>query len=345
MINSHENDVCQAYLQYKKVGDIMSEFNLLSCKDLYKILKKYNIPLRKKFSKSRRSKFIITKDKVEEIKSLFIQDFSIKKIAEHFDAPEVIISKICKDNNLCPKNCTFKQKYSLNQDFFEKIDKPEKAQFLGLLFADGYVNIKNNQVCVKLSEIDKEYLDKVKGILECDRPLYYTKPTSFISPSNGRQYTQAGSYNLTISNKKFTKDALSLGLHSQKTFTDFSLPDIPNNFLNSFVLGYFEGDGWITLKKKICALGRRQAIFGIIGQYSILKDFKTIMESELGITLNLRQTPDKYSIKLYTLTTSKKENLIKIYNWLYKDAPFYMGRKHTLWQEFLSSNPQLKLEN
>jgi len=32
-----------------------------------------------------------------------------------------------------------------NQNYFEKIDKPEKAYFLGLIFSDGSIGLKNEK--------------------------------------------------------------------------------------------------------------------------------------------------------------------------------------------------------
>jgi hypothetical protein len=39
-----------------------------------------------------------------------------------------------------------KQKYKINEDFFQEIDTEEKAYWLGFLYADGYIHVRSHQV-------------------------------------------------------------------------------------------------------------------------------------------------------------------------------------------------------
>ena len=41
---------------------------------------------------------------------------------------------------------------------------------------------------------------------------------------------------------------LELGIYEDKSHKDFVIPNIKESLINSFILGYFDGDGCITIK-------------------------------------------------------------------------------------------------
>lgn len=61
-----------------------------------------------------------------------------------------------------------KRIYKVNENYFEKIDTPEKAYILGFFYADGY----NNEEIGVLEFVQKEeridILEQIKECLECD---------------------------------------------------------------------------------------------------------------------------------------------------------------------------------
>ena len=68
-----------------------------------------------------------------------------------------------------------KQKYTLNEKFFDEIDTEEKAYWLGFLYADGYNNEKRKEVKIRLAIKDENHLLKLRDTLyvKKNRPLYY----------------------------------------------------------------------------------------------------------------------------------------------------------------------------
>lgn len=46
--------------------------------------------------------------------------------------------------------------YTLNENFFDKIDCEEKAYFLGFLYADGWVDKKGYQISISLIKEKKK---------------------------------------------------------------------------------------------------------------------------------------------------------------------------------------------
>lgn len=61
-----------------------------------------------------------------------------------------------------------KRIYKVNENYFEKIDTPEKAYILGFFYADGY----NNEEIGVLEFVQKEeridILEQIKECLKCD---------------------------------------------------------------------------------------------------------------------------------------------------------------------------------
>lgn len=66
------------------------------------------------------------------------------------------------------------KKYNYNTTYFEKIDSPEKAYWLGFLYADGCVrkNGKSLILEITLSKTDKLQLEKLRNVLSPNNVIY-----------------------------------------------------------------------------------------------------------------------------------------------------------------------------
>ena len=56
------------------------------------------------------------------------------------------------------------------------------------------------------------------------------------------------SIKLSVTNKGMYEDLVSHGMVENKSHSEYHFPQIPKEFYNSFILGYFDGDGCITIK-------------------------------------------------------------------------------------------------
>ena len=101
-------------------------------------------------------------------------------------------------------------KPNYDENYFENIDTPAKAYFLGLMYADGYISHTNYirkdgtiRICyimsISLQEKDKTILEKFREELKRSNNLLYTK--SFKSNPNRQPQ-----YCLSISGKKIYDD-------------------------------------------------------------------------------------------------------------------------------------------
>ena len=95
------------------------------------------------------------KDKQNIINSYYqYKNLKFKELAELCNVSERAYSRVLKENNI---DTHIKNRYTLNQNYFETIDTEHKAYWLGFIYADGYVGDENyNNIVIGLS--DKDFL-------------------------------------------------------------------------------------------------------------------------------------------------------------------------------------------
>jgi hypothetical protein len=124
---------------------------------------------------------------------------------------------------------------SLVRDYFKVIDTPMKAWVLGLLAADGSVS-KTGQLKLELHEKDAEIVQAVRDELAPDARIspYRTRTTPMLR--------------FMVSDPGLRDDLASHGVVNAKTLITAWPSGIPAEFVNSFVCGYYDGDGSLGLK-------------------------------------------------------------------------------------------------
>lgn len=209
------------------------------------------------------------------------------------------------------------RKYKLNEDFFENIDSEEKAYFLGFIFADGYVNEKNNIVDITIHNKDREILDKLVLCLYPDgRPLKTIR----------EKYIR-----LVINSKKIINDLVKHGCMQAKTFK-LVFPKIPIKFEKDFIRGYFDGDGCVYISK------HQTLNISIIGTIKLLNSIKEILIKNC----NIRDTKydDRYPNKNNNIRALRYGgNIIinRIYHYLYDDSTICLKRKRNKFLDILET--------
>lgn len=203
-------------------------------------------------------------------------------------------------------------------DYFKTIDTQEKAYFLGLLHADGYLqkrrkgNYEEITISVSLQEKDKELLEKFCSCIG----LPQDRVRIFESKRSNEQNRAV----VSISQKHFTKDLVDL--KNEKIFDK-----VPKELAHHFIRGFFDGDGSIYVRrnsKKIFYWAISFACFGPITDY-LLKN----------LPVEVRAYKDKRSEGLFDINTNKKEKLVSLFNFMYKDSTVYLERKYKKCLEML----------
>ena len=198
----------------------------------------------------------------------------------------------------------------VNHNYFNSIDSHIKAQILGVFFADGFIGKYNGNYLsgIKLQELDKEYLDSMRSILELKRPL-----TCYPPENENHQYL----YQLSISSKKIydnlQKYGVKKGLRNPPKYLD-------KKYVNSFILGFFEGDGSVGNVSN----NKYWLTFTSIS-YDLLEYIKKHIKENCCV--NEVNILDKKTA--YHLSWQGKKDIEKILYWLYNDVSldFIMKRK------------------
>jgi hypothetical protein len=229
------------------------------------------------------------------------------------------ISRVLREANINTKR---KNRYTLNENYFNKIDSEEKAYILGFIYADGFVgdNKFNN---IAISSIDEDIIRKIKNAIEF---------TGDIRKGNKGNFENSKiSSVLNFSSKVMASDLRKIGLYPNKSMTISSVPDIKSNLERHFIRGYFDGDGSIILSHNttyhiVSGIKKKYTYptygFDILGTESMLNEVKNIMNLKYHKLLNTKTNEIK------RLVCRAKSEARYIFEYLYKDSTIFMDRKY-----------------
>lgn len=204
--------------------------------------------------------------------------------------------------------------YTINENFFDELNE-NSSYVLGFLYADGYHNEKRKSIRLSLKESDEEILIKIKNVLGSNRPLG-------VDTSRGENFKQKY---LDINNIVISKRLKILGCVQNKTFK-IKFPNfIPDDLLKHFIRGYFDGDGgicvYVNTNKKNGTQTKKQTL-SIRGTENFCSELKKILNSKLNVGGSLSDD------KIFSLTYSGKQEIIKILDYLYDNATIFLERKY-----------------
>ena len=205
------------------------------------------------------------------------------------------------------------KKYSLNENYFKKIDSQEKAYFLGFMFADGNISKKQNQCRITLQRKDKYMLEKFQKLLETNEPLSWVK--------------QNKAWKLSFTSPKIKQDLINHGCMPCKTFKiEFPLW-LRENLKPHFIRGFVDGDGSISIQF-VNNHKQKQLRVKISGRENFLKNILSLS--------NIRGHIYKYDYHVIYHLHFLSSFAITFCNWLYKDASIFLERKRNKYLEYLS---------
>jgi hypothetical protein len=286
--------------------------------EIYKILEKYNISLRGNR---------LNKEIQEKICEMYKSGDMIEKICLTLSLSKSCVGKYLKKYKIKTRNNgIFKRKYPLDENIFTSIDSHEKAQFLGLIYADGSLSKSSTNISIRLREDDIDYLDQWRvNLLKTNRPFFFSYREKMTNPITKKEYkTPFRMAILDITCKKIYEDSLALGLKPNKSKENLGMPEIKDQFKLSFILGLFEGDGCVTFCQK-------SRCFQIACQEKMAFDVKKYFES-IGIFATVYKRPS-----IYILQVARWQDLQKLYLLLYQSASIFLKRKKEKFQKLLSS--------
>ena len=210
-----------------------------------------------------------------------------------------------------------------NVHYFDNIDSYAKAYIVGFIAADGAL-VKGKHtttLTITIKYEDKALLEFIKSEIGNEHKLLeIIRPSSF-DPSKTIHHIR-----YTISDRHITQALNRLGIISNKSlFLGNIIKNIPYEYRDAFIIGYFDGNGSITIRD-----GQHPNSKGILCyDHSLYVQIRGTKDLLLGICNHLKI--DTTRIRQYDsiprLNFASKKDTYRFFQ-CYKNLPFYYKRKH-----------------
>jgi hypothetical protein len=202
-----------------------------------------------------------------------------------------------------------RNKCKFNHNFFSDINTENKAYWLGFLMADGCIidKVKSGslQLSIRLSKRDLTHLKKFHEDIDSLNKIGFGKHNDIYS---------------SHSSDILCNDLIKLGCTPRKSLTLMFPQTIPDDLMNHFIRGYFDGDGSTSIHK-----GRFFADF--LGTKWFLEE----LNEKLPIKRNVRVKKEN----LFILQFSDIDGCKTIYSFMYNNATIFLDRKKNKFEEWI----------
>lgn len=215
-----------------------------------------------------------------------------------------------------------KREHLIDDNYFNVIDTHKKAYILGFLYADGSIN--NNGFSIIIHKRDIKILEFIKKEIKTD---YLINP----------HYDDYIRFQIVSS--EIRKNLITIGVIPNKTYKSKDTPLLytPKLF-NSFLCGFFDGDGSISSSKY--KNRSKEYTISFSGNIWVLTQIKNYLYSNNISSSKIRyRRPSDYSCQLEIRGTN---NIKKMFHLLYDNNDFIHTRKFIKFNEFLDNRKLLK---
>ena len=231
------------------------------------------------------------------------KNISVTNILKHYNTLPLYYRKIKSFLNSKGIEVINKQnERSTNHNIFKKINTEEKAYFLGLLYADGYISKSDNTIELTLHKKDQDIVEKFKIFIGADNKFYFSKKYNHIR--------------FSFCSKEMKKDLIKLGCIPQKSFNK-KFPKLPKNLISHFMRGYFDGNGSLSFKTD------KHLVYPSV---KIASNFDFLKEFLNHLNFKTKQIPTFYSGCYYI--SFVQNNGFKFLNQIYNNSNVFIKRKN-----------------
>lgn len=218
----------------------------------------------------------ITEAKRAEITQQYLNGMSFETIRVTYGMAFGRVKKMLADAGVTARPAKYR---TVNETYFDVIDSHEKAYFVGLIMADGCVQWNRpkthiGKLTIGLHEDDGYILEHFARAIE-----YTGSVRRYVNKGYGEgSFGPHTSRNLGIFNARFVSPLARYGLSPAKSVDHPFFSNIPDEYLPSAILGYFDGDGSVSFHAKdsnrlsasfICSITFANALVEVIRQANI----------------------------------------------------------------------------
>lgn len=271
---------------------------------------------------------IYNKMKEEEKVLILSNKYTRKELSKILKRNIQTISRWVRDLSANPLYSEKSTKYTHDVDYFRKWSR-NMAYVLGFICADGNVSRTSRNggtLHIGLAKKDKNHLEKLKGLLKTEVPIYENKNAVILAICS-----------ITIVNS-----LIELGVMERKSTILKWINNIPDEYINHFIRGYFDGDGTVLVTKNRDTRNKNEYIYkrlqiSILGTEDFLngikKEFCKFYGKEVGNVIKMKQC----NAYRYSLAS---RSAIYFCKYIYKDsnAGNRMDRKYSRYRDFCDLN-------
>jgi hypothetical protein len=214
-----------------------------------------------------------------------------------------------------------KQKYYYDQKFFEK-DTEESFYWAGFIAADGNISQKGD-FTLSLKSSDLHHIEKFKTAILSNANIVLLPPKE--KTINGITTKTSGSAIIRFRAKYWINSLQRFGIVPNKTAT-YSIPEeiISNINFKHFIRGYFDGDGWFSIKNR---RQKQRLCWGLCGNQSVLQNIQKFLQKQCQI----ESLPSIYSQKnIFKFEFQNQYDVHRISDYLYSNSTIFLDRKYEL---------------
>lgn len=262
-------------------------------------------------------KIVMTKEVVDRVMNYLQEGKTVPEISNILGINKVTISSYLRLNGI---------KLNPSQGdvhYFDNIDSYSKAYIVGFIAADGaLVKTKTTtSLTITLKYEDRAVLEFIKSEIGNEHKLQeIIRPSSFDSSKTIHHIRYV------ISNKYITKSLNNLGITSNKSLTmENIIENIPYEYRDAFIIGYFDGDGSVTVRDGLHPNDR-----GILYKdYSIYVQVRGTLPFLTGICkhLNIDESHIRQHDSIPQLAFASKKDTYRFFQ-CYNNLSFYYERKY-----------------
>jgi len=183
-------------------------------------------------------------------------------------------------------------------------DSHAKFYTLGFILGDGSVRQRREggaSYRLVLSSSDRDYLENFTQVFEGSEVKYW-----------GR-----GNYVIVVNDYPICRWLLSYGFTQAKSFVGMHLPEVPDEYLYSFLLGLLDSDGSVLLRNKT------SLVFEWVGHPSYMSElFTRVKALGFNVKFSIRREGKLAFMGIYSYKDS-----CRIADLMYSNAPFCLERK------------------
>lgn len=180
-------------------------------------------------------------------------------------------------NNHCTKkNRDYKDSY------FDVIDTPAKAYFLGFIYADGWITYRTvncmnvgHEFAMQLQIRDRYILERLNSELGDAHIVTDSEKTITICNNKNESHTEFSI--LRVYSARIVRALIANGISSNKTYSKI-YPTVDGELFSHFLRGYFDGDGCVSANSR----GKAQVHFTAFG-VSFLEYIQRVLSERYGI--------------------------------------------------------------